>query len=655
MAKDQYKYFRIEARELLDGIGRAVLELERGASGAAAGDGAAGQAAADLVARILRMAHTLKGASRIVKQPGIADFAHEIEDIFGAYRDQAGRVAAEDIHRALKILDEIGAKLATLDAPPSAAAAPVAATPTLASPAPAVKEQRPAPPSPDTTSHATSHATPPTSPQSQAAMGTAAKGDAFETVRIELGEVDTLLNGVAETSVQLTGLRHELENLERARRLANSLAETFARHAKFETEATGYVVSRARTVSVIEELQQQLERVSRNLAGGVQQVSAELEQVRESANFLRLLPASVIFAPLERVARDAAHSLGKQVRFGAAGGSIRLDAHVLSGLREALLHIVRNSVAHGIELPSERRASGKDDCGAIHLAIERRENDVVFACRDDGRGIDVESIRRAAVQRGMLSPSAAGALDLEGAIRLILRGGFTTKNSIDEISGRGIGLDAARETAERLKGRLDVRSETGRGTTIEIRVPVSLSALMALEVESANTIAAIPISAVRRTVRIAASEVARSAESETILFDGEPVPFLPLQSLNTELLSCGSFVGARFEAAGVVGGDCGIVGRPGGDCGRSAARGGEHRGAAAAAIGAIERAGKRRFAECGRRSAIGARSGGARRSRAACAGTGFRSGTEKAGVCAGYRRFADDAHAGAKHPRIGGI
>jgi two-component system chemotaxis sensor kinase CheA len=246
-----------------------------------------------------------------------------------------------------------------------------------------------------------------------------------------------------------------------------------------------------------------------------------------------LLPASAIFSPLERAARDAAQSLGKQVRFAATGGTIRLDAHVLTGLREALLHIVRNCVAHGIEIPAERLAAGKEASGAIRLTIEMRGNDVVFACRDDGRGIDVESIRRTAIQRGLLSPSAGAALDVDGAIQLILRGGFTTKNSVDEISGRGIGLDAAREVAERLKGQLELRSEPGAGTTIEIRVPVSLSALMALEVESANTVAAIPISAVRRTVRIAASDVARTVESETILFDGEPVPFLPLNSALT--------------------------------------------------------------------------------------------------------------------------
>jgi len=513
MAKDQYKYFRIEARELLEGMSRAVLELERGDDAVSRAEG---------IARILRMAHTLKGASRIVKQPAIADFAHEIEDIFARYRDDSGPVAAEHIDRALQIFDGIAGKLAGIEAPAGgevAAATPAEVSGTQSRGGVTPRE------SPATTVN---------SPSIKQAAPAVTRNDAFETVRIELGEVDTLLNGIAETSVQLTALQHEIENLERARRVSNGLAETFARHAKFEAESTGYGVSRARTLSVVEELQEQLERVTRNFSRGVQQVSAELEQVRESASFLRLLPASAIFPPLERVARDAAQSLGKQVRFAAAGGGIRLDAHVLAGLREALLHVVRNSVAHGIESPSERRGAGKDPCGVVELHIERRENDVVFSCRDDGRGIDVEAIRRVAIQRGLLSPSAASALDLDGAIGMLLRGGFTTKTSVDEISGRGIGLDAARGAAERLKGRVELRSERGAGTRVEIRVPVLLSAMMALEVESANTLVAIPIGSVRRTVRVGASEVVRSTECDTILFDGEPVPFLPL---NTALLA----------------------------------------------------------------------------------------------------------------------
>jgi two-component system, chemotaxis family, sensor kinase CheA len=370
MGKDQYKYFRIEGRELLEGMSRVVLELERGG----------GEGVAEAVARILRMAHTPKGASRIVKQTAIADFAHEIEDIFAAYREVPGRVAETHVNRPLQIFDGIAAKLAVIDVAPAAEAAASEKSPL--SPSTSVS-------APPTRISSQSVEAPAEARPQQHALRSSTRDDAFETVRIELGEVDTLLNGVAETSVQLTALRHEIENLERARRLSSSLAETFARHGKFETEATGYLVSRARTQSIVEELQQQLERVTQALGGVVQQVSAELEQVRESANFLWLLPASAIFAPLERTARDAAKALCKQVRFNAIGGGIRLDAHVLAGLREALLHVVRNSVAHGIEPSGDRQSAGKDPCGAIELRIERRENDVVFSCRDDGRGIDV--------------------------------------------------------------------------------------------------------------------------------------------------------------------------------------------------------------------------------------------------------------------------
>ena len=532
MAKDQYKYFRIEARELHEGMSRAVLELERGEGGNEAGP----------ISSILRMAHTLKGASRIVKQPDIADFAHEMEDILTRYRDAPGRVASEHVNRALQILDGIAARLAMLDVPVAVSApiaSPVAPPTATSTSAPVgVRAKAPSIPPADSSLGSRPQSPPPRTP---------AQDEVFETVRIELGEVDTLLNGVAETCVQLTTLRHEIENLERARRLSGTLAETFARHAKFETEATGYVVSRARTVSVVEELQQQLEKLTRNIAGGFQQVSAELEQVRESANFLRLLPASAIFAPLERAARDAAHSLGKEVRLKAFGGSIRLDAHVLGGMREALLHIVRNSVAHGIESPDGRRSAGKELCGVIELRIERRENDVAFSCRDDGKGIDVEAIRSAAVQRGLLSPSAAAALDLDGAIRLLLRGSFTTRDSVDGISRRGIGLDDACEAAARLKGRLDLRSVRGAGTTIEIRLPVSLSALMALEVESANTIASIPVSSIRQTIRISTAALIwavwarRTARSSRL----ERPPGGPRRS-STSCASCRKIFRCRF-------------------------------------------------------------------------------------------------------------
>src|SRR5580704_5813520 len=177
MAKDQYKYFRVEARELLEGLGQDVLELERGGRGK------------DLVGRILRLVHTLKGASRVVKQPGIAELAHSIEDIFAPLREEHGEVPRERINQVLDLLDTIASKVASLD--------------------------------PETTE--TSREKP--HPVSE---------EFFATVRVEVGEVDTLLEGVSEASVQLTALRRELQIAGRARQIAAILFETLAQRPRSE-------------------------------------------------------------------------------------------------------------------------------------------------------------------------------------------------------------------------------------------------------------------------------------------------------------------------------------------------------------------------------------------------------------------------------------
>ena len=145
----------------------------------------------------------------------------------------------------------------------------------------------------------------------------------------------------------------------------------------------------------------------------------------------------------------------------------------LQTLRDALFHVVRNSVAHGIEPQSERKASEKPLQGCVQLRVERRGNRAAFICTDDGRGIDVEAVRRAAVRRGLVAPADATALGLEEAVRILMKGGVTTRGSVDEVSGRGIGLDVVRETAVRLKGEVKILSELGKGTSLEICVPVS--------------------------------------------------------------------------------------------------------------------------------------------------------------------------------------
>jgi two-component system chemotaxis sensor kinase CheA len=473
MAKDQYKYFRIEARELLEGLSTAVLELERGERGK------------DLVGRLLRFAHTLKGASRVVKQSGIAELTHSIEDAFAPYREGHSRIPQELIDQVLGILDLIAAKVASLDLP--------SAAPTGEAQTPIAEE-------------------------------------AFETVRVDVEEMDTLLNGVSEASVRLAALRRKVKTVERARQLAGA---------------------------TVEELRNHLERLERDFAAGIDEVETEFAQVRDATNRLRLVSVSTLFALLERTARDAAQSLHKQVLFESVGGATRLDAHVLAALRVALPHVIRNAIAHGIESPPERAAAGKPLQGHVALRVERRGNRVAFICTDDGRGVDVDAVRRAAVRLRLAAAADADSLGMEEAVQIIMKGGVTTTGAVDQVSGRGIGLDVVRETAARLNGEVQVRSEAGKGTSLEICVPVSVSSLAALEVDAGGTVAALPLDAIRQTMRVADHDIARSAERDSIVYEGKVIPFLPLpRALQKQDLADGK---RRFWSAVILEASSGLA------------------------------------------------------------------------------------------------
>jgi two-component system chemotaxis sensor kinase CheA len=470
MTKDPYRYFRIEARELVEGLSAGVLDLEKAPSGK------------DVIGRLLRLAHTLKGASRVVKLAAIAEEAHAIEDVLTPFRQGQAAVPQEELDRLLRLVDAIGARITSID--------------------PAREPER-------------------------AALAVRVPEEASETVRVEIDEVDHLLESVTEATVLVNALTGESASLEHAQRLAEGIADRLGPRRSGELGAATSRESLAKVSSLSEELSASLERIRRDVASGFEQVSRELGQVRDAANRLRLLPASWVFPSLERAARDAAHSLGKKIVFDASGGEVRLDAQVLAAIRDALIHVVRNAVAHGIEAESERAAARKPLAGRVALSVERRGHRIAFICQDDGRGVDVEAVRRVAADRGLLS-SAAPPPDAQEVVRLLLQGGLTTASTVTEVSGRGVGLDVVRETAARLKGDVTLQSAPGLGVTLEICVPVSLSSLQALVVDAAGVAASVPLHAVRRTLRLTDSDIARSADSDTIVYDGNVIPFVPL-------------------------------------------------------------------------------------------------------------------------------
>jgi two-component system chemotaxis sensor kinase CheA len=467
MARDPYKYFRIEARELVDQLGKAVLDLEKGV------------AAPELVARLLRLAHTLKGAARVVKLRNIADRAHQLEDLLAPLREGGNPLPSVQVDALLRVVDQIAAGVAALDAAPERVPEPAAV----------VAAQEPTP-----------------------------------LLGADVEELDALLDGVSEANVQLAALRRAFGALERARRLSEQLDEALA-SPRTQQRSSGVGLQLGRMAA---ELRGIVGSWDRTFALGVDQMDRELRQVRDAGERLRLLPARRIFNTLERVARDAAQNLGKRVLFVPSGGDVRLDASMLTLVQQALVQAVRNAVAHGVEPEAQRVAAGKEAQARVSVGVQRRGNRVAFVCSDDGRGVDLDAVRRMAEQKGVL-PADGGALSAEAVLELLLGGGFTTSGAVTEIAGRGVGLDVVRDAAHRLGGEVRIQTQAGLGTTLEILVPASLSSLDALIVETAGRTAAIPLDRVKCILRVSGAELGHSAQGAALAFEGKVIPFAPLE------------------------------------------------------------------------------------------------------------------------------
>jgi two-component system, chemotaxis family, sensor kinase CheA len=457
MSQDPYKYFRVEARELTSELAKEALALEKETP------------SRQRIAHILRLAHTLKGAARVVRQSEIADHAHALEDALAPHRDTGGPVPKKDVDAVLGLIDAIGVHVTSLDTP---------------------------------------------APANDAVRATPLPEEPLRILRTEVAEVEELLDGMAELQTMLAQVQRRLDGFEHLRRLGELLSASERRAGD-------------QSASLAEELLVTCRGLEVALGGAVEHMDRQLREVRQNGERMRLVAAAVLFTPLERAGRDVAQALGKRVSFETSGGELRLDAHVLAVVQAALVQIVRNAVAHGIESEGDRREAGKPPAGRVRLEVIRRGRRVAFLCRDDGRGVDFDAVRRIAQAKGMVPPDG-GRLGPEALLERLLAGGISTSGTVSELSGRGIGLDVVRDAMERLRGKVAVQTEAGQGTTVDIEVPLSVASLEAMHVEAAGAAVAIPLDAVRSSVHLRAHEVARSADGQTIVHRGRVLPFLPL-------------------------------------------------------------------------------------------------------------------------------
>jgi two-component system chemotaxis sensor kinase CheA len=254
-----------------------------------------------------------------------------------------------------------------------------------------------------------------------------------------------------------------------------------------------------------------------------------LDELHKCVLKIRMVPVEQLFRRFPRVVRDVAKHCGKDVALELSGQHTDLDKGILDALSEPLMHLVRNAVDHGIEPADERLTAGKPARGTVYLNAYHQGTQVVIEVRDDGRGIDPATLRARAVEIGVLKAEEAQRISDQETVNLIFESGFTTAAEVTEVSGRGIGMDVVRTVLDRLKGTVQVSSQKGRGTTFQLRVPLTLASIQTLLFRVGGRLFAVPLSSV--------VEIARVNENEIHLVDQREVLRLREQILTLVRLS----------------------------------------------------------------------------------------------------------------------
>ena len=266
------------------------------------------------------------------------------------------------------------------------------------------------------------------------------------------------------------------------------------------------------------------------LNAALAQLERNLRQLQENVMRIRMLPIGFVFNRLPRLVRDISQQLGKQVELKISGEGTELDKTVIERISDPLLHMVRNSLDHGIETPQERRAAGKPEIACIRIDASQHGGHVIVEIDDDGRGLDQEKILQRAVERGLIAVNTK--LSVEQIAELVFLPGFTTADSVSDLSGRGVGLDVVRNNIYSLGGNIDVRTQAGHGTHFTIRLPLTLAILDGLGVQVGRQTYIVPLTSITESMGLAAEQIRRLPGGEEIFqFRQEYVPLIRLQRL----------------------------------------------------------------------------------------------------------------------------
>jgi two-component system chemotaxis sensor kinase CheA len=260
----------------------------------------------------------------------------------------------------------------------------------------------------------------------------------------------------------------------------------------------------------------------------VSQISSSLQNVVMQ---VRMVPIEQVFDRFPRMVRDLSKKLNKKINLVVEGKETEMDRTVIDEIGDPMVHLIRNSIDHGIEAPEDRVAKGKPEAGTITLVARHEGNNVIIEVKDDGKGVDPTIIGRLAVERGLFTTEQIDEMPPEEIIKIIFLPGFSTAQEVSDLSGRGVGMDAVKAKLEDLNGQLDIESKVGEGSRIIIKLPLTLAILPALMVKVGLETFAIPLASVQETMDITKSDINIVQHQEVTLLRGDVLPIIRLRKV----------------------------------------------------------------------------------------------------------------------------
>lgn len=382
-----------------------------------------------------------------------------------------------------------------------------------------------------------------------AVSSTSAQTEEKEIIRVSTRRIDRLAEGLSELltfRLQFERRIFDLKSMHRQNISMNQIGEKkqslmivalekARRDGKIETEAFDELWN---IFGDIEKWHKSRKSGDRKLLNNVQKIYREIRQSgismksqEESIRHLQMTSVAEMFGSFHRLIRDTALSLNKSINFITEGENVELDRNIIQQLRDPLIHLLRNALDHGIEEPNERESAGKPSRGQVTLRAFASGGGVIIEIEDDGRGMDTDSIRSHAIELGIITAEESESMSERAIQSLVFRAGFSTKKKASLLSGRGVGLDFVRNWVDRLRGRFEWESKSGKGTIIRLRLPLTMATIQALIARIGNQKFAMPIVGIDRVIRVKESELISAKSKPILMLDGAPVEIIPLSKL----------------------------------------------------------------------------------------------------------------------------